>query len=86
MSLKHYADQPHQLKEIVQSAINRNGYFAFSRVSADIQDDNIVLTGTVETYYQKQLAQETVRKIAGTTLINNQIQVGTNLQMDIVKT
>ena len=84
MGLKHYADQPHQLREIVQSAINRNGYFAFSRINADVKDDNIILTGVVETYYQKQLAQETVRQVAESAVIENRIQVGSSLHMEMV--
>ncbi len=79
MSLNHYTDQPHQLKDIVQSAINRNGFVAFSRINAEVNDDNIILSGTVDTYYQKQMAQESVRQIAGTTSIENRILVSSGV-------
>ena len=75
MSLMHYADQPHQLKDIVQSAIYRNGYFAFSRVNAEVNDENIILTGVVNTYYEKQMAQEAVRQVANMASIENRIEV-----------
>lgn len=84
MGLIHYADRPHELREIVQAAINRNGYFAFSRVNAEVLDNNIILTGSVETYYQKQLAQETVRKVADSVNIENQIQVGSGIPSELV--
>jgi len=36
---------------------------------------NVVLTGTVGSYYEKQLAQETLRGVAGITSIDNSLEV-----------
>jgi osmotically-inducible protein OsmY len=37
--------------------------------------DTVVVRGTVETYYQKQMAQEIVRRVEGVQKIDNQLEV-----------
>jgi hypothetical protein len=39
--------------------------------------DEIVISGTVPTYYLKQLAQETVRPVLGPRRLSNRIRVAT---------
>lgn len=38
-------------------------------------DNSVILTGTVSTYYLKQLAQETVMPVLGGRELNNQVRV-----------
>jgi osmotically-inducible protein OsmY len=37
--------------------------------------DTVVVRGTVETYYQKQMAQEIMRRVEGVQKIDNQLEV-----------
>ena len=42
---------------------------------ADVVQGEVVLTGAVATYYQKQMAQESVRTIEGVTSVRNELEV-----------
>ena len=46
-----------------------------ARVKVRNDQGNIVLTGTVGSYYQKQIAQEALRDVVGVTSIDNSIEV-----------
>lgn len=48
---------------------------ASNQVTFDYADGMIVLRGNLRSYYQKQLAQEAVRKIEGIKQIHNEIVV-----------
>jgi len=47
------------------------------QTSVQVQSNrgNVVLTGTVGSYYEKQLAQETLRGVAGIASIDNSLEV-----------
>jgi len=46
------------------------------RLSAAVSDESVVLTGTVSTYYLKQVAQETVRSgVRNRRLVNRVVVV-----------
>jgi len=65
------------LVEQVQSAILTNPYLAGRklRFEAEPQAGRVVLQGTVGTFYQKQMAQEALRRIDGVREIENQLEV-----------
>ena len=46
-----------------------------SRVTVRTDQGNVVLTGTVRSYYEKQIAQESLRHVAGVTSIDNSLEV-----------
>lgn len=52
--------------------LDASSYPAVRRVECRIQGDTVVLTGTVRTFYMKQLAQESVRN---SCLVRNEIEV-----------
>ena len=45
------------------------------RLAVEESDDEIVISGTVPSYYLKQLAQETVRPLLGRRRLRNRITV-----------
>lgn len=59
----------------VQSMLARSPHFLGRRLSAEVHGDNVVLSGVVDTYYLKQLAQESIRELAGVGGIRNEIEV-----------
>lgn len=63
------------LSSRVHNALHRGPHFFTVNVRAELQDDEVVLTGTVGSYYQKQLAQESVRKVPGIGRVRNELTV-----------
>jgi osmotically-inducible protein OsmY len=45
------------------------------QIGCDCRDGSLVLTGSVSTWYHKQLAQVLVRSVEGVTRIDNQLRV-----------
>ena len=75
MTLRLYEDSRHDLSDLLSNALARNPYFANRNVRIELQEDEIVLKGSVNTYYLKQLAQESVRSLKPTERIRNEIEV-----------
>lgn len=75
MNQRRYDDSERALQESVEQALARSPYFAGRRLSIQVDHGDVVLTGVVETYYQKQLAQESVRAVDGVTQIHNDLEV-----------
>jgi osmotically-inducible protein OsmY len=64
-----------ELKETVESALERNIYQSGRNLRFEVHEDSVVLRGIVRSYYQKQLAQESLRAISGVSRITNEIEV-----------
>ena len=47
-------------------------------IRVDAKNGKITLSGKVDTYYLKQLAQESIRKVEGVKLIQNDLTVNWN--------
>jgi osmotically-inducible protein OsmY len=52
-----------------------NSYRVLKNIACDYRDGVLTLRGRVPSYYLKQVAQETVARIAGVQRIDNQIEV-----------
>ena len=74
-----------QLKDQVETAI-RNSSHLNTRVLRyeAAEDGKITLHGTVASYFEKQLAQETIRTVDGVGEIDNHIQVSWSYAMEAV--
>jgi hypothetical protein len=59
----------------VCQAIWRSPYRCLRIVSCELDNETIVLRGTVTTYYHKQLAQEIARKSSARLPVRNEITV-----------
>ncbi len=51
---------------------------ALRRIAVEETDTRVVLTGTVPSYYLKQLAQEAVRSLCGERQLLNRVEVVRN--------
>lgn len=60
----------------VQERLSASCYFALRYVSCEFHEGMLMLRGKVHSFYMKQLAQETVRKIEGVGAIVNALEVG----------
>ena len=71
------ADVLSTLEEKVLDAINGSPYLAHGNVRCETQEGRVVLRGEVDTFFQKQMAQEVIRHVRGIELIENELEVMT---------
>lgn len=75
MAPKFHIDGKHSLRELAHKAIAENPYFFGQNISVDVRGEDVILDGSVSTYYQKQLAQEMMFEIDGVHSVQNEIEV-----------
>lgn len=64
------------LGDRVQSALMRNPYFAWRDLRFETDEGRVTLRGVVHSYFQKQMAQEAIRRLDGVHEICNELRVG----------
>jgi len=63
------------LSEQVAGILGRSPYICRRQVQVETRDGNVRLEGTVSSFFQKQMAQELVRRVDGVQSVENQLQV-----------
>lgn len=63
------------LAERIARALSGNPYLPKRRVRVETHAGRVVLRGVVHSYFQKQMAQEALRKIEGVEEICNELEV-----------
>ena len=63
------------LAERVDSAITTSPYLTGRKLRFETDGGRVTLQGIVKTYFQKQMAQEVVRRVAGVERIDNHLVV-----------
>lgn len=63
------------LAQRVDKAIVTNPYLTGRTLRFETDGGRVILQGTVGTYFQKQMAQELVRRVEGVELIDNCLEV-----------
>jgi osmotically-inducible protein OsmY len=63
------------LNDRVLTALECNPYLARRNLRFETSAGRVTLLGVVNTYYQKQIAQETIRHIDGVDQIDNKLEV-----------
>ncbi len=59
----------------VQKALWDTGYAELQQIWVEVEEGGVILCGSVSTYYQKQVAQEAVKRVEGVELLTNEITV-----------
>jgi osmotically-inducible protein OsmY len=59
----------------VCTALERNPYLARRNLRFETVDGRVTLRGVVNTYFQKQMAQEAIRHVDGVAEIANELEV-----------
>ena len=70
------ADCP--LADAARDALRHAGYAPLGRLSVTTTGGTVVLTGTVRSYYHKQLAQEAVLGLPGVEAVRNEVRVASD--------
>jgi osmotically-inducible protein OsmY len=65
------------LAQRVEGAIHTNPYFSGRMLRFETEGSRVVLRGNVASFFQKQMAQEAVRRVAGVEHIENALEVTT---------
>ena len=63
------------LAERVEVAVTSSPYFSGRKLRIETESGRVVLHGTVSTYFQKQMAQEALRRVDGVEKIENRLVV-----------
>lgn len=63
------------LSERVGSAITTSPYLARRQLRFETDGGRVILKGVVKTYFQKQMAQEVVRRVEGVERVDNNLEV-----------
>jgi len=63
------------LADRVDSVITASPYLSGRNLRFETQEGRVTLKGVVNTYFQKQMAQEALRKVDGVTEITNDLEV-----------
>jgi len=66
---------PPMLLDTVQGALSRSPYISTRKVKVEAADGHVRIEGTVGTFFQKQMAQELIRRLDGVQRVENQLQV-----------
>lgn len=59
----------------ISVAIEKNPHLKRRKVHFEAREGCVVLRGSVSSYYQKQMAQESLRRVQGVERIENQLEV-----------
>ena len=63
------------LESRLLTALSGNPYLAGRTVRLETEEGRVVLRGTVNSYFQKQMAQESLRRVEGVSEIENELTV-----------
>lgn len=63
------------LNERLENAIRHNPHFDGRRLRFEASEGKVVLKGTVGSYFEKQMAQESLRRVEGVQEIENDLEV-----------
>lgn len=69
------AHASHELRQRVDSAIKGNPHLTRHRVFCQEESGIVVLHGRVRSFFQKQMAQETLKRLDGVERVINELQV-----------
>jgi hypothetical protein len=64
-----------RLKALARKALASSGYASISTLECQVCDGVVILRGVVNSYYLKQVAQESVRRIGPVDRIENRVRV-----------
>jgi len=67
--------QERSLIELVRAALRNAGHSTIGELDVDVSEGVVTLWGRVTTYYQKQLAQAVVQRVAGVRGVANGLEV-----------
>ncbi|MCX7409086.1 MAG: BON domain-containing protein [Planctomycetales bacterium] len=71
----HDAHDSCDLRDRIHLVLSRAPHLIGRPIQVEVVDHEVLLTGTVRSYFQKQMAQESLRHVPGLGVIRNQLAV-----------
>ncbi len=71
----HDAHDSRDLRDRIHLVLSRAPHLIGRPIQVEVVDHEVLLTGTVRSYFQKQMAQESLRHVPGMGVIRNQLAV-----------
>ena len=71
----HDAHDSRDLRDRIHLVLSRAPHLIGRPIHVEVVDHEVLLTGTVRSYFQQQMAQESLRYVSGLGLIRNQLAV-----------
>ena len=71
----HDAHDSRYLRDRIHLVLSRAPHLLGRPIQVEVVDHEVLLTGTVRSYFQKQMAQESLRHVPGLGAIRNQLAV-----------
>ena len=71
----HDAHDSRDLRDRIHLVLSRAPHLFGRPIQVEVVDREVLLTGTVRSYFQKQMAQESLRHVLGLGAIRNQLAV-----------
>ncbi len=65
----------YSFSEQIQQAVIHNPHLKQRRVQLRSENGRVTINGSVQSYFEKQMAQEALRNIDGVTSIENRLEV-----------
>lgn len=67
--------EDHALVDRIDAAIQTNPYLVGKNLRIEAANGRITLKGVVNSFFQKQMAQESLRRVVGVSQIENDLEV-----------
>jgi osmotically-inducible protein OsmY len=64
-----------ELRDRIAAALVNSGYAALSRIGCEVENNRVILRGSVASYHLKQLAQEHALRVDGIGRLENRLEV-----------
>jgi len=64
------------LEHRLHAAIQSSAYLRGRKLDVKADGGQVILRGSVRSFYQKQMAQEAVRNLDGVQVVENELEVG----------
>ena len=78
MTKTYIRHDAHDLCDRIHLVLTREPHLLGKSIRVEVIDREVLLTGSVRTYFQKQMAQESLREIEGLGPIRNQLCVSSS--------
>ena len=77
MTKTYIRHDAHDLCDRIHLVLSRQPHLLGRAIRVEVIDREVLLTGSVRTYFQKQMAQESLRGVDGLERIVNRLEVAT---------
>jgi len=75
---KNYTRSDDRIKEDVNDRLTDYDYIDASDIEVDVTNGEVILSGTVETRYEKRMAEDVAESVSGVRNVENRIRVNRN--------